>query len=370
MKLKSLFTLIFFLIFHSSIFAQWTYAELNNFKTDVIINYEIIYEKTPSEAEKNNPSFLDNIVVVFNNKGVLKHQKFYKDLKISTYYSIGDYKNKKMYSCYSSSSSRTAISSDFGTPKKQVEIQKNQTKDIFGFNCTKSTTLIRGLPKDIYFTKDLGLRYCQQFDVDGFLLEYPGYDKKLGHYKVVAKNIYYKNLDPSILSLDNFKIYTKDEYDDLKKESTERYAIARQENIGKDSKNFKMHSINGKKLSSKDMEGEVIVLNFWFTTCPPCKKEIPELNKLKEAYKTEKVNFIGIATDPEYKLAAFLKNMKFDYDIVAEGRWLADKYDINSYPTNIVIDKDGTIQLFEIGYKSDIIERMKFKIDNALNQLN
>ena len=116
------------------------------------------------------------------------------------------------------------------------------------------------------------------------------------------------------------------------------------------------------------MEGDLIVYNFWFTTCPPCKAEIPKLNELKLKYKDKNVHFIAIALDPEYKIASFLKTTPLYYDIIAEASYISDKFDVTAYPTNIIVDKKGIIQFYETGYKSDILERMSFVIDKYLEQ--
>lgn len=363
-----LILIISFLSNCNIVFAQWVYPELNNLKTDMIILYDVIYEKELTAEQKKTSSFIREISVSLNKKGQVFNKPFYGDTKINTHTLI-DYKNEKFYSCkIYSSGSKIAISQNFKNPKKQVKLEAKETKTIFGFKCDKAQVLVNGVYKDIYYTKDLGVRMCKNYNVDGFLLEYNGFNKNLGHYKVVAKKVYHKNIDPKLFSLDGYKIYTKEEYNNLKKESTEKYANARLKNIGKTSKKFTARSLKGKKISSKDMKGEITVMNFWFTTCVPCKKEIPSLNKLKEKYSdNNNVNFIAIALDTDYKLAAFLKKYRLDYDIVSEGRWLADKYGISSYPTNIVIDKKGIIQLYEIGYKSDIIERISYQIDKALS---
>ena len=362
--IKPFFTFILSLIIFQSVDAQWKYSNAKKINTEIIINYEIIYDKEPTENQKNASTFSNDIVVIFNSDK-LKYQKFYKDININSY-SILDYNKTKIYTCRVSKRSKTAIVSDFGTPKRIVEIQPNEFRTIAGFQCDKGLTKIKGIPKEIYYTKKLGLRYCKNFNLDGFVLEYPGYDKKLGYYRVVAKSIHYKKLDPSIFSVEGFRTYTKEEYDASRKESVERYANARIDNIGKTANKFNMWSLDGKKLSSKAMKNEVVVLNFWFTTCPPCKAEIPKLNTLREKYKDQKVNFIAVALDPDYRLDDFLSKKPFNFDIVPEGRWMADKFNISSYPTNIVIDKKGVIKLFEIGYKYDIVERISYQIDKAL----
>ena len=119
-------------------------------------------------------------------------------------------------------------------------------------------------------------------------------------------------------------------------------------------------------IDSKKLLDHIIVYNFWFTTCAPCKAEVPKLNLLREKYKDKNVQFIAIALDPEYKINEFIQKNPFFYNIIAEGRWIAEKFEISSYPTNIVVDKKGVVRFYEVGYKSDIIERISNEIEKNL----
>lgn len=113
---------------------------------------------------------------------------------------------------------------------------------------------------------------------------------------------------------------------------------------GSDFSYFKTTDINGHKHSSKNLKGKILVLNFWFINCPPCKMEIPELNKLVEQYGGDSmVVFIAVALDEKFLLKEFLKTTPFRYTIVDDGRFIAQKYGITSFPTNVVVDQEGKI---------------------------
>ncbi|WP_316829415.1 TlpA disulfide reductase family protein [Pedobacter aquatilis] len=129
---------------------------------------------------------------------------------------------------------------------------------------------------------------------------------------------------------------------------------------------FKTSDMNGNKFDLKNPTGKVIVLNFWFINCPPCKAEIPELNELTEAYKDQDVIFLAIALDEKYLLKDFLKTLPFKYNIVDNGRFIADKYKVKGYPTHVVIDKTGTIKFSTLGLASNTIGWIKKSIDESL----
>jgi thiol-disulfide isomerase/thioredoxin len=107
---------------------------------------------------------------------------------------------------------------------------------------------------------------------------------------------------------------------------------------------FKATDIEGNKLSSKNLKGKILVLNYWFINCPPCRMEIPELNKLVEQHKGDSmVVFVALALDEKFLLKEFLKTTPFRYAIVDDGRYYAQKNSITSFPTNVVVDQEGKI---------------------------
>lgn len=112
----------------------------------------------------------------------------------------------------------------------------------------------------------------------------------------------------------------------------------------------KMKDLAGVKYDFKKDTGKVVVFNFWFINCPPCKQEIPELNELVGKYKENKeVIFIAIALDDAYALKDFLKYSPFNYNVIPDGRFYSEKYGVKSYPTHVIVGKDGLIKFSTIG---------------------
>ncbi|MGM9475972.1 TlpA family protein disulfide reductase [Pedobacter sp. GSP4] len=130
---------------------------------------------------------------------------------------------------------------------------------------------------------------------------------------------------------------------------------------------FKVSDINGNKYNLKDSIGKVYVLNFWFINCPPCKSEIPHLNDIVAKYKDKKeVVFLAIALDEKFDLKPFLKTIPFDYNIVAAGRSIANRYGVKGYPTHVVIDKKGYIKFSALGLGSSTISWLEKSIEESL----
>jgi thiol-disulfide isomerase/thioredoxin len=126
---------------------------------------------------------------------------------------------------------------------------------------------------------------------------------------------------------------------------------------------FKTKDINGNKINTKNLDGKIIVLNFWFIKCGPCQKEIPDLNKLAESYKSDStVVFYAIALDQKFELEEFLKTTAFGYTIVDNGRFVAAQYGINSYPTNVIIDQHGKVYFHSTGLAMNTVYWLKKSI--------
>jgi len=120
---------------------------------------------------------------------------------------------------------------------------------------------------------------------------------------------------------------------------------------GKKFDSFSATDMNGKLVDTKQLKGKVLVVNFWFTTCPPCKAERPYLNKIVDDYKSDSnVVFIAIALDQKEQLELYLKEYEFKYNVIPAGKKIADSYDIKGYPTQVIVDKEGKVAFHTVSY--------------------
>jgi thiol-disulfide isomerase/thioredoxin len=140
--------------------------------------------------------------------------------------------------------------------------------------------------------------------------------------------------------------------------------------IGSIAPNFKAISISGEKIELSKLKGQVIVLNFWFTTCQPCIEEMPALNKLVEHYWGNKVVFFSFAYEDKSTLLRFFKEHPFKFTTFANAENIRkDKFKLLPiWPYTIIIDKEGKISKMSLGgsgentfdlYKKTIDELLK-----------
>lgn len=136
---------------------------------------------------------------------------------------------------------------------------------------------------------------------------------------------------------------------------------------GKKPLSFSGKDLNGNKYKLKDLEGKVVVLNFWFVACNPCRMEIPELNRLADEYKdSSKVVFLAVALNPTYEVEKFLEKIPFHYNIISDGRYISSLYRITGYPTHAVIDKTGKVIFHATGYGAATLPWLRKTIAGAL----
>jgi peroxiredoxin len=146
----------------------------------------------------------------------------------------------------------------------------------------------------------------------------------------------------------------------------EKFAAFRNSLIGKPIKDFKLTDLKNKTWNSKELKGQVTVINFWFTACKPCILEMPHLNKLVEENKTNPIVFIAPAPEEETQIKKFLKKYSFDYNIIPSSLEFITVMGIENFPTHIIIDKEGIIRQVFIGYADDIKEKLQAEIDKLI----
>ncbi len=113
---------------------------------------------------------------------------------------------------------------------------------------------------------------------------------------------------------------------------------------------FSVTTLAGKPYDLAALRGKVVVLNFWFIGCAPCKAEMPGLNQLVAEFKGHDVIFLALALDPAEDLLDFLKKTTFSYEVIPDaGKLIEEQFKITSYPTHIIIDRNGAIEAIMTG---------------------
>jgi peroxiredoxin len=140
--------------------------------------------------------------------------------------------------------------------------------------------------------------------------------------------------------------------------------------VGSRAPGFVLKNFDGGTLVSKDLVGKVVILNFWASWCPPCRAEMPLLERVWTAYKERDVVIVGINStqDAWNDARAFLRTHRITYPNVRdESGHVAATYGVIAMPTTYFIGRDGRIQeQFVGGFAGDLGEEELYKRIEAL----
>ena len=108
---------------------------------------------------------------------------------------------------------------------------------------------------------------------------------------------------------------------------------------------FVLTDTKGNQIKLSDYRGKVVILDFWATWCPPCRRGIPDLIDLQKTYKN-KLAVIGISLDTDSKkdVVPFIKEYGINYKVAYGDNNVVQKYgNIQSIPTTFIINQEGKI---------------------------
>jgi peroxiredoxin len=114
---------------------------------------------------------------------------------------------------------------------------------------------------------------------------------------------------------------------------------------------FALPRAAGGALSSDALRGRVVVLNFWATWCPPCREELPALERVHRALAGEGLAVVAVSVDarPE-AVARFAAARGLGFAVLSDPReQVARRYGVAAYPTTVVVDRRGRIAHRAVG---------------------
>jgi peroxiredoxin len=116
---------------------------------------------------------------------------------------------------------------------------------------------------------------------------------------------------------------------------------------------FALRSLDGDTVSLESLRGQVVLVNFWASWCPPCRIEMPGFERIYRERAGEGFTIVGIATDvfAEERIRAFIAEHDITYPILlADPRVIREYGGINALPESFLLDREGRIRHRVIGY--------------------
>jgi cytochrome c biogenesis protein CcmG, thiol:disulfide interchange protein DsbE len=139
---------------------------------------------------------------------------------------------------------------------------------------------------------------------------------------------------------------------------------------GKAAPDFSLKTVDGKDVKLSDQKGNVVLVDFWATWCPPCKESLPHVQKVSAdealAKKGLKVFAVNDKEDPDV-VKAFLAANKYTFMVpmdVDQKAMIA--YSVSGIPTTLIVGRDGKITDVFVGYDEESAKQIDAAIDKAL----
>ena len=128
--------------------------------------------------------------------------------------------------------------------------------------------------------------------------------------------------------------------------------------VGKKAPNFSLKNMNNKEVTLRELEGKKVFINFWASWCPPCKAEMPDIQKLYENHG-EDIKIIAVNLEEEKtKVEKYLNNEELDFTVLLDkNNKVAGQYLVRAIPTSYFLNEKGIIIEKNLGVLS--YEKMK-----------
>jgi peroxiredoxin len=107
---------------------------------------------------------------------------------------------------------------------------------------------------------------------------------------------------------------------------------------------FTLTDLQGKTWSLRELKGKVVLVNFWATWCPPCRKEMPDLNTLYQRFKDQGFVILAISDEEADKVKPFIAERNISYPILLDpGRKVNELFQVQGIPKSFVYDREGKL---------------------------
>jgi peroxiredoxin len=134
------------------------------------------------------------------------------------------------------------------------------------------------------------------------------------------------------------------------------------EDASREKADFKLVDLQGRSWHLKELRGQVVLINFWATWCPPCRKEMPDLETLYDEFKEQGFVVLAISDEETAKVSPFITERKISYPVLLDpGRKVNETFQVEGLPKSFLYNRDGKIvaQSIDVRTRGQFMEMLK-----------
>ncbi len=159
-----------------------------------------------------------------------------------------------------------------------------------------------------------------------------------GAFEELASLVRYEHVDASLEAPEFHAAMSKLEADDHARQDA----------------NFTLQDLQGHPWTLKDLRGKVVLVNFWATWCPPCRKEMPDLEALGKRFKDQGLIILAISDEDVTKVKPFIAEQKYTYPILLDpGRKVNQQFAVEGIPKTFIYDREGKLAAQAIDMRTE-----------------
>lgn len=132
--------------------------------------------------------------------------------------------------------------------------------------------------------------------------------------------------------------------------------------IGKKAPDITLTGLDGHKVKLSSLKGKVVMIDFWATWCPPCRKGLPITNKMHSKFASKGLKVFAVSNEDKKTVADFVKANKYTFPTFLDlNNAAGHTYGIQAIPTLVIVDAKGNLSSYSVGLEpeSDVIANLK-----------